>query len=471
MYFMFHPLLYDVVLTLSKSELRRCGKLVRSPFFTHRSEMERMFTTLATSLYRGKPLPDKATLFRKSFPEKPFDDLLLRATMSDLKELIEAFLIWQNMRERSMQSKLILAAAYRKRNLPKLFDKNARKLEKEMDKAKVQNVDFLQRRLDFQLEKAQFQVRTQRATALPLQEISNALDTVYLAQKLRHACTQLSHQAVFKTEYDFGLLPQVIEEVEKGGHLDTPAVALYYFCFRFLTAADGLPFFQKFRHELQQNSHRFPDEELRDLYLQAINFCIRKLNEGQAPFVREGWELYQEGLAKGFLLDQGRLSGFAFNNVVGFGIRLEKYEAVEQFIVKYQSKLDHSQRESYAHFNLARLHYARRRLGEALRLLQTADFKDLVNNLIAKTLQLRIYFELGEYDLLDSHLDSFRSFIRRREVSDFHRKNYLNIIGFVRKAMALPPSDKKAARDLRAEIAKEEVLTEREWLLERVGGG
>ena len=38
---MFHPQLYDVVLTLSKAELRRCGKLVRSPFFTHRCVLVR----------------------------------------------------------------------------------------------------------------------------------------------------------------------------------------------------------------------------------------------------------------------------------------------------------------------------------------------------------------------------------------------------------------------------------------------
>ncbi|MCB0520674.1 MAG: hypothetical protein H6577_22880 [Lewinellaceae bacterium] len=465
---MFHPQLYDVVLTLSKAELRRCAKLVRSPFFTHRSEMERMFSYLAICLYRGKPLPDKATLFQKSFPEKPFDDLLLRATMSDLKELIEEFLVWQKMRMDSTKAGIMLAAEYRKRNLSKFFEKTAQRLEKEMKQAEVQNVDFLQRRLDFQLEMAQFQTRTKRATELPLQEISNSLDTVYLAQKLRHACTQLSHQAVFKMKYDFGLLPNVIGEVEQGGYLDTPAVALYYFCFRFLTKADGLPFFLKFREELRQHGHYFPDDELKDLYLLAINFCIRKLNEGEVPFIKEGWELYQDGLEKGFLIEHGRLSAFTFNNVVAFGIRLKEYQQVERFIEKYQSKLDPSQQESFVHFNHARLEYAKGDLKGALGYLQTADFSDLVNNLIAKTLQMRIYFEMGEFDLLDSHLDSFRSFIRRRELSDFHHRNYTNIISYMKKIMTVPPGDRAASNKLRQQIQDEKLLSEKSWMLKQI---
>jgi hypothetical protein len=318
--------------------------------------------------------------------------------------------------------------------------------------------------LDFQLETAQFQTRTVRTEALPFQAISCSLDTLYLAQKLRHACTQLSHQAVFKAEYDFGLLPKVLEAVESGGFLAVPAVALYYHCYHFLTDQQSLAHFQKFREVLRQNGALFPDSELKNLYLQALNFCIRKLNEGNVPFIREGWELYREGLDRGFLLDHGRLSGFTFNNVVAFGIKLEAFGEVADFIQKYQQHLEAGQRESYVHFNLARLEYTRHNHAAAMRLLQSADFKDLVNNLIAKTLLLKIYYELGEFDLLDSHLDSFRSFIRRRDVSDYHRQNYMNIIGFIRKILALAPSDTIGRVQLKEEIAKAEVLTEREWL-------
>ncbi len=465
---MTNPVLFDVLLSFDKAELRRLAKFVRSPFFTHRSELARMFTCLANCRYRDKPLPDKTKLFKKTFPGRAYDDLLLRATMSDLRELMDTFLIWQKLRADELRSRLALAATYRERNLSKFFLQTMKKIEKQLENTAVRNADHLAQVLDFQIEKAQFQTRTIRTSALPFQDISNSLDTLYLAQKLRHACTQITHQAVFKTQYNFGLLPKVITEVENGGFLQVPAIALYYYCYHFLTEQDSLEFFQKFRTTLLQHSAHFPDHELKNLFLLAINYCIRKLNEGNEPFIREGWQLYQEGLERGFLLEHGRLSGFTFNNVVAFGIRLEAFDAVEAFIQKYQRTLQTGQREGFVHFNLARLEYTKGNHSAALRLLQTADFKDLVNNLIAKTLLLKIYFELEEFDPLESHLDSFNNFIRRREVSDYHRTNFTNIISLVRKLMALPPGDALTRAALQLEIESMEVLTEREWLLEQV---
>jgi len=460
--------LYDVLLTLDAPELRRFGKFVRSPFFTHRSEMERMFACLAACRYKNKPLPGKEQLFKKAFPGQDYDDLLLRATMSDLRELMEEFLIWQKLRGDEVRSKLALASEYRDRNLSKFFLQTMKRVEVRLENEAMANADHLAQVLDFQLEKAQFQIRTVRAGELPLQDISNTLDTLYLAQKLRHACTQLSHQAVFKTKYDFGLLPNILAEVDRGAFLSVPSIALYYYCYRFLTEQYSLDFFQKFRAELQQNGQLFPDSELKNLYLLAINFCIRKLNEGNEPFIREGWELYQDGLERGFLLEHGRLSGFAFNNVVAFGIKLHAFQEVEAFINKYSEHLEPAQREGFVPLNLARLEYTRRNFSAALRLLQTADFKDLVNSLIAKTLLLKIYFELGEFDLLESHLDNFRSFVRRRDVSDYHRTNYTNIITLAKKLTSLPPGNLPARKALNAEINGTEILTEREWLAEQL---
>ncbi len=460
--------LYEVLQTFTKSDLRRFGKFVRSPFFTHRSEMERMYAFLAHCRYRDKPLPDKETLFLKSFPDQSYHDLLLRATMSDLCELMEEYLIWQRLRSDEVVAHLALAAEFRERNLTKQFQQTARKLKQHLEADGMRNARFHRKMLDYQVEIAWFQTRTVRTGELPLQEISNSIDILYLAEKLRHSCTQISHQAVFKTSYAFGLLPNVLDQVENGGFLKVPAIALYYYCYRFLTAAASLEFFQKFRSELQQNGHYFPDSELKELYLLAINYCIRKINEGQEPFIREGWELYREGLEKGFLLENRRLSPFSFNNIAAFGIKLGVYADVEQFIRHYQSFLEPAQQESLVSFNLARLEYKRGNYSTALRLLQTADFKDLVNNLIAKTLLLKIYYELKEFDLLESHLDTFRQFIRRRELSDYHRRNYLNIITFVKKITALRPGDRSEMKVLRAEIEQAEVLTEREWLLEQL---
>ncbi len=125
--------------------------------------------------------------------------------------------------------------------------------------------------------------------------------------------------------------------------------------------------------------------------------------------------------------------------MVGFGLHLKEYEAVENFITTYQSKLELAYRDSTVFFNLGRLEYNRQNFDQSLQYLQNVETKDLVVQLISKTLVLKIYYESEEFNLLESHLDSFRLFIQRREVSDYHRTNFKNIISYTRKLIALQP--------------------------------
>ena len=130
--------------------------------------------------------------------------------------------------------------------------------------------------------------------------------------------------------------------------------------------------------------------------------------------------------------------------------------------------MDIEYRHSTVSFNNARIAFNKGNYDEVLTQLQNVEFKDLVNNLITKTMLMKIYYEMEEYDLLFSHLESFQIFIRRREVSDFHRKNYMSIIRFLKKIVRLPEMDKKGRNNLREEIETEEVLTERDWLLSKI---
>lgn len=78
-----------------------------------------------------------------------------------------------------------------------------------------------------------------------------------------------------------------------------------------------------------------------------------------------------------------------------------------------------------------------------------AEYKDLLNNLIAKTLQLKIYYELAEFDLLESHLQTLKIFISRKKALE----------------PVLKPYDEKARMSLKVSIEKEEILSEKSWLL------
>lgn len=136
----------------------------------------------------------------------------------------------------------------------------------------------------------------------------------------------------------------------------------------------------------------------------------------------------------------------------------------------YQTKLETLYLESTVFFNMARLEYERKNYHKILEYLQTTEIKDLVNQLIARNLMLKIYYELAGFDVLESHLDSFRLFIRRREVSDYHRTNFKKHHSFHPKIDRLSPlRTSRTAALVRGCTEQEEVLTEKKWLLEKLG--
>lgn len=461
-------LLYELLAALSNSELRQLKKYVRSPIITHREEIMRLAEQLIDFRYQDRPFPARTALFRAVFGPAEYDDQRLRSILSDLHRIVQRFIGTLADQEDPIAAKIRLGSLYRQRNLNRHFSRISRDIDQQLQQSPQRNAAYYQNYLQFQIEANREATSKRRTSNLNLQDIGDTMDHLYLMQKLRHVCSQLSHRAVYQTDYEFGLLPLWIDQLEGSAYLQIPAIALYYYCYRFLTETDSQVHFRKFRQELQRSQQQFPQEELKDLYRAAINFCIRKLNQGDMEFTREGWELYQSGLADQVFLENQELSRFTFDNIVGFGLRLEEFEAVSRFIEAYQNLLAEEFREGSVYFNLARLEYGRQHYDQALRYLQQAYPKDLVNQLILKTIQLKIYYETEEMNLLDSHLESFRHFIRRREVSDYHRTNFSKVISYTRKILSLAPGKSQQQEELRRAIEAEPILSERAWLIAKL---
>lgn len=449
-------LLWEAFSSLSNAELREFDKFVRSPFFNTRPQLVALCEYLIACKTKGE-LPE----FKGASVEQ-------RLNNSALLGLLEKYFIQLEKSREEATNEIFLAAAYRKRKLGKHFHIALRDARKELESQPWRHTEYFQQHYLAHWEQYQFDTSEHRTESLNIQPTSDFLDATFLSRKLRLACLAVSHQAVFKTEYRLGLLPEILEYVASGTTADIPAVGLYYYCYHFLTDPfeTGEGHFNKFREILKANSGSFPPEELRALYLLAINFGIKKLNE-----LREGWlhitlDLYKNALDLNLLLENNQISRFAFNNIVAIALRVEELDWAEQFILQLKPKLERQWREATASLNLARVAYARKDYKTALLNLQRSDYKDLINNLIAKTLQLKIYYETEEFDLLGSHLASMKNFIRRHTAIGYHRSNYSHVVRFTQQLLKLNFNNPKAVADFRKKIEAEQVLSEKEWFLE-----
>ena len=117
---------------------------------------------------------------------------------------------------------------------------------------------------------------------------------------------------------------------------------------------------------------------------------------------------------------------------------------------------------------MANIYYAKQQYQEALDALREAEFDDHLSNLFAKTLMLKVYFEMNSMRLLDSHLDAMQVYLTRKKIIGYHKTNYSNIVRYTRKLIRVNPYDNAAKAKLAQSIRNEKLLPDRDWLLKMV---
>ena len=462
--------LVEVFLSFSKKERRGVEHWLCSPFFNRQDVVLKLWQYLRMSWEELDVVPSKMQAFKHVFPGQPYNDQLIRLCMSDLYKQLEHYIAYCELTADPTKIQLHLTRGMRKRNLTSAFQRNLKKAATTAEKNPIRNAEYYQDLYEIQLEQYQLTSSDQPTGKLNLQTLADTMDIAYMASKLRQMCLLVSHQNVYQAgeRYQFGLLEEVIQYIQTNDLLDIPAISVYYYCFFSLTQPADESHFLQFKKQLFAYGQQFPPLELRDLYLLAINYCVRQANEGKNHYIYELMDLYKEGLKADSLLENSQLSRFTYHNIAAAGIKTGEYQWVADFIQAYQPALEKKYRESSYSFNLARLAYSQQQYDRALPLLQKANYRDVLLNLAAKTLLLKIYYELEEFNLLYAHLEAMKSYLRRKHIIGYHRKNYRNIIRYTRKLITTNLFDKVERQALHELIQKEEVLTEREWLLEQL---
>jgi hypothetical protein len=269
---------------------------------------------------------NKAGAWPHICPNQRYNPAQWRHLQSYLLGCVEAFLAQRTWEKTPLLSDLHLAPVYRHKNLSKPLEYVLRRAGERLDKM-PRDGNYYHFLYQLELERyaaTESQLRTKENN---LGAVSRAFDIYLVANKLRLACLMESHRAVFQVEYDTTFLPELLRFTEKSDLKAVPIVALYFYCYKSLTEG-GESDFRAFRRELENQSVALPVEEIRTFLLLAINYCIRRLNTGEARYVREAFDLYRIGLESNALLENGYLSRFAFKNIVALGLKLEEFSWV-----------------------------------------------------------------------------------------------------------------------------------------------
>lgn len=456
-------------LQLNRKEKQNLKLWVHSPFANARKDVAKLFDFIYSKRTINADNITKNLAFKFVYPKQKYSEQQLRYVMSFATKCMEDFLAYNEWQNNKTDRQIALIKKINHKNVNNYTAQNINDTYQQLTAQKKRNSEYYLQSCKLAIEQYNLQSKNQRYENFNLQAVADNLHFYTISEILKYACFAISFEQVSGKTFNFYLLENCLHFVETQVQFkQTPVIHIYYLCYKI--SVDGNDdLFQELYKVIFEYEVYFDESEMKDIFLLTINYCIKELNIGKQKYAQFAYNLYLHALQKGYLLDNGELSRFTFKNIVFIGVKkLKDYKSVENFISKFEHTIHEKYRANTVLFNKATLYIAQKEYKRAMQILQQVEFEDVLWNLDAKGMLLRIYFEEQEYDAMQSLIKSFKQYLHRQKSLGIYKIRYKNMILFCEKLFKNIGAIKVKKTLLKNEILEHDNLPEKDWFLERV---
>jgi len=457
--------------TFDETILAELHKFVSSPFRNEQKNVISLYQTLykLAPTYK-KPNIEKEYIWKHIYPKETYNDIRLRRLMTDLLRVCEDFIIYKQAEKDKLTQQTYLLQYYRANELDKHFNTCLRNIRNHQAQYPQQDIWHYNKEFTIEREISMHIGKQRNRTIDPnLQVLSNKLDAYFLVNKLKCCCYIVSYQNIRKGEYNLPMLDAILAHLNEHDYSAAPMIVFYKYALLVLLEPDNRTYFEQLKATLLDNLPLFAQEEIEEMFLTLRNYCIKRANKGDQKYLNELFEVYKIEIAHNILSPNNELSPFTYKNMVTLGMKLQKYDWTKTFIEENKTHLAQDFQESSYAFNLARLYFDTGNFENIIPLLNQMEYKEIFIELSSKTLLMKTYFELEEFEALHSFLDSFQMFIRRKKKTlGYHWNSYMNLIKATRQLVRLQYNNNKNIEKVIANIQNEKAIVDKKWLLDKL---
>jgi len=464
---MYNSKLVNIFIQITRKEKQNLKLWVYSPIANSREDVKMLYDFIYSRRTLTQNSLNRELAFYYVYPKLQYSDKQMRYLISFATQCLEDFLAYNQWKESKVNQQLDLIKNIKQKKLDLYAIKNINETSLYLHSQNNRNSSFYIQNYYIESERFVLQSKNKRYENFNFQSISNNLHFFTIAEILKNACIAISFEQVSGQNFDFYLIDSCIKIVETNSIFkECPPVYIYYLCYVISTNGNDTVFKELYAAILKLE-HYFNKDELKDILLLAINFCIKELNIGKQNYAHYAYQLYIYGLQKEYLLDNGELSRFTFKNIVFIGIKkLKDFKSVESFIENFIHTINIKYRENTVLFNKATLHVEKKEYKKAMRILQQVEFEDVLWNINAKSMLLRIYYEEKEYDLMLSLIKNFKLYLHRQKESTIYKERYMIMMNYCSKLYRALSNSKQKKQELLQEINSNTNLLEKEWFIE-----
>jgi hypothetical protein len=254
-------------------------------------------------------------------------------------------------------------------------------------------------------------------------------------------------------------LPEDIKEL--------PQVKIHFNAFM-LEKSDEEKYFKDLHKLVKYHGDLLEKEKRYNKYIDLIEHLKRTRSMNNPETVKEVFELRKEIIEKG-LYTENFMTNMFFLNMVKSGSRLKEFDWVKKFIEDYNGLIIDDYRISTYHLSLAAMNFELKNYDEALSHLARVKYEDSYYNLEVRNLSSRIYYELGETDLLIDYLNSYRIYIsKNRSLSRKELDSHSHFISVLGKIVRIKESEKSSKIDELLPAERKKEFINKAWMLEKM---
>jgi len=404
------------------------------------------------------------------FPDRPFDDLHLRRCYSDLIQLFHRFVALERWQADDIQVQNALletfsGAAYEKWH-GALSAKQMARFEK---KTIIEGQAYYHRfRFFRQMLKQKENTDNHKEGRSDLEQADQNLESFFAIEKLRLVTDSLGYAYMMPERAEVGFPASLQSWLEESGLGENRLVQAYLMAVNLHQPGKGESAYYNLKELIIEELDAFALDDRKALFIHLYNYCIvEKINKGDHHYYQELFELFQIGLDQKILMEQERLDAKTYRNIITVALREEAFAWVEQFIRDYTRYLPEEEQKNALDYNLAKVFFHQRQFERVIEQLSLVAYSDLQYALGSRLLLLKTYFEMEETRSLDSLLEAFRIFLRRKsKLAKPVKDQYLHLLRMVRKLAFVQSFEKEKIRQVRHQIEASSSI-EKNWLLEK----
>lgn len=417
----------QIIKELNQNSLRRLEHFIKSSYFNANPKTISLFDQLISSVERSR-ITSKLDIWEKVFPDTPFNDVRFRKLTHDLLTLIESFFVVENTMKHEYKKQRAIAEYCEEFNITVLKNKLQKRLDESLSQDSLMwSESFFDSYttyrylidIDGNFEKKK-NYKNAKGFSESLKTLHSLLDTSYAIEKVRLSLMRNNYSQLVSEEIDLDEnidLDKLIHSLKpKGGGLFSVHSKVFDLLINKVDDYD-IESILDFLDVLTKNNRK----EAATIYDYLNNFIARKINSGEN--LHKVWfDLMKFGLESKILIKSNRIDPTDYRNIALAACRLDHFEWALRFIEDYKIFLDPNYKQSAYSFSKARIYRSMGSYENLIDVLRNVEYEDITYNLNSRLMLIMAFYELDEYETLDSTIKSFKVFLRRKRNVSVKRK-------------------------------------------------